>query len=358
MVAVSMPWSGATSTRLSTTHGARLAYLDGWRGCSLLLVFIGHATNSYIGGLGVEMFFVLSGRLMADVLIGERQPLGLFLWRRMARTWPALWAYVGLVSVGLGIAAILGDRRDVVTGAVAALTFTQNYVSAWVSVPYFDHSWSLAVEEQCYLLLALISVVLWRRRLPVAAVAVAMSVLAMANGWYQSLADGRHGWSIDIFYLYLRTDVRAGSILLPFALQIMARSARGRVALARLPWLAPVAFALWVWLLTGEENYLRFGPGTAVLAVTVVALDTSPLWWRRILSMPALVWVGMVSYSLYLWQQPFYMLHRAGVAGLMCIGGAIGCGLWSYYRIEQPARRYLAARTPAWVRVRADLAAT
>lgn len=325
----------------ATAPPTRLAYLDGWRGVSLVLVLVGHFTDlsRWVAPFGVEMFFVLSGRLMAELLIVRRQPLRIFLWRRMTRVWPALWAYIGLVASGLAVAAWWGDRRNVIAGALASLTFTQNYVSAHVSVPYFDHHWSLAVEEHCYLLLALLAAIAARRSVAAAALALLVTALAWLSGWTQVVVIGD-----DPYFTYLQTDTRAGSVLLPFALHLAAQSRRGRAGLTHLPWLAPVALAsAAVCAAATPIGPLRYTAGTAALALGVVAIDTAPAMLRRWLMLPWLTWIGAASFSLYLWQQPFMMLARAGAPPLPCLAAALAVGLWSFYRVERPARRTLNA---------------
>ena len=83
---------------------SRLAYLDGWRGLSITLVLIGHffpVPGINLGVLGVEFFFVLSGRLMAEILFIERYPLKKFFKRRFSRIYPALLVYVLVTMVAL-----------------------------------------------------------------------------------------------------------------------------------------------------------------------------------------------------------------------------------------------------------------
>lgn len=321
--------------------GPWLPWLDGWRGLSLLLVIVGHLTRFDLAGrLGVEMFFVLSGRLMAELLVIRRQPLPAFLWRRMARVWPALWTYVGMVGAALSVSWLFGDQRHALTGALAALTFTANYVEASVSMPYFDHAWSLAVEEHAYLLLALI-VLLARRRAGVAAgVALGLAALAMVNGAVQVQLLGH-----DRYYTYLQSDVRVASVLLPFALHLMWRAGRPG-------WVAPAAIAVGLWLGIGEPGLLRFGLGTAALAMAVVTLDGAPRALRSLLATAPLRWAGLASFSLYLWQQPFMLFYRAGTSSALCIAGALSLGAWSYLRVERPARRRLIALGPGHLRRR------
>lgn len=320
----------------------RLPYLDGWRGVSILLVLVGHLTPlDRAAHLGVELFFVLSGRLMAQMLIDARQPIPVFLWRRIVRVWPALWTYVALVAAGLSVSWTFGDERHALVGALAAVTFTANYVAAWVSIPYFDHGWSLAVEEGGYLLLALIAVTVGRRAQWAMTVALALAALMMANGWWQARQPGA-----NLYFLYLQTDVRAASLLLPFALYLLARTPRADAVLARAPGLPFAALIVGAWFGTMAPGPWRFGPGTAALALAAATIDRAPPAALKLLAARPLALMGALSFSLYLWQQPFMLLHRAGAPAVVCLLGAGLFGTWSYYRVERPARARLAGLRP------------
>jgi peptidoglycan/LPS O-acetylase OafA/YrhL len=330
-------------TAPSIDAAPRVLHLDGWRGLSILLVLVGHFTVAHRGGhLGVELFFVLSGRLMAQILIEQKQPIGTFVWRRVVRVWPALWAYVLLVAVALAASSTFGDERNALVGAAAALTFTTNYVAAVVAIPYVDHGWSLAVEEHGYLLLALIAVLARRRVAVVIAVALATAALALVNGYHQVSVLGH-----DPYYTSLRTDVRASSLLLPFALYLAAQEPRAQAVLRRLPGVPLIALAVGCWFAAMDPGPLRFGIGTGALAIAAATIDHAPPPILRLLSARLLVWFGAISFSLYLWQQPFMLLHRAGAPWLLCLGAAIAMGAWSYYRVERPARARLRNYDPA-----------
>ncbi len=144
---------------------ARLLYLDGWRGLSIALVLIGHflpVPGINLALLGVEFFFVLSGRLMAEILFIENYPLKAFFKRRFSRIYPALLVFVlaGMVFFAGTFVAYKWKA------ALTALTFTYNYVGILINrAGALDHIWSLCVEEHAYVALALISVLVARRRL-------------------------------------------------------------------------------------------------------------------------------------------------------------------------------------------------
>src|SRR4051794_29870058 len=159
----------------------RLVYLDGWRGLSIALVLIGHffpVPGINLGVLGVEFFFVLSGRLMGEILFIERYPLKKFFKRRFSRIYPALLVFVAVAMVALSGTFIAFKWK----AALTALTFTYNYAGILVTrAGALDHIWSLCVEEHAYVILALISATVARRD-RVIPLLLALALLAMANG--------------------------------------------------------------------------------------------------------------------------------------------------------------------------------
>jgi peptidoglycan/LPS O-acetylase OafA/YrhL len=151
----------------------RMAGLDAIRAVAVLLVIINHLGLDWIGpvlvfdgSVGVEMFFVLSGFLITWLLLGEharhgRIALGAFYQRRAARLLPAFLAYL---LVGMGLLALRG--QPIPWGAaVSTLFYTTNYYQAFTGAAthYLSHCWSLAVEEQFYLLWPFLLLVLLRR---------------------------------------------------------------------------------------------------------------------------------------------------------------------------------------------------
>jgi len=129
----------------------RLLYLDGWRGLAIISVLIGHFLSRnfpalfVLGGYGVTLFFVLSGRLMADILFVRRQPIQLFFERRIARISPALIVLVNYLAIYSIMwfywrGTIMMHPWEYFT----ALTFTINYAQAyWVGEEsrYLAHIW-------------------------------------------------------------------------------------------------------------------------------------------------------------------------------------------------------------------------
>jgi len=300
-------------------EGSRITYLDGWRGLAILTVLAGHFGHfvPQLGNLGVELFFVLSGRLMAQILFEKRTPLPTFFQRRFSRVYPALAVYV-LVMSALALTVNRGRGVDALSIATS-LTFTINYMPALGHdlAGAVEHIWSLCVEEHCYALLALIGVVTGRRIGMVRPICFAFAGAAMLNGLrlYLGGAGGVHE-------IYWRTDVRLAPVFLSVALYLSKPGKFGFPALV-------LSFPLFLVL----PLPLRFIIPTGMLAYSVNSIGRSE--WAKFLSHPALVWIGTISYSLYLWQQPFYQLGHGKAFGMV---PAFVMAVLSYKVVEVPAR--------------------
>ncbi len=198
--------------------GERRAGLDGLRGWAMLAVVAFHCGVLRAGWVGVDLFMALSGFLITGVLIGElarRDALsvGTFWRRRARRLWPALLALllgVALISWGAPDGWPTPTRRE----TIGALTYTSNWLRLGAHSSYWelfrlpsalDHLWSLAIEEQFYVIWPLVVVAAWRlgkRR----GVAIAAVVLALALATWQIVLSF-HGASVE--RLYVGTDTRA-----------------------------------------------------------------------------------------------------------------------------------------------------
>jgi Predicted acyltransferases len=313
--------------------GTHLAYLDGWRGIAVLFVLAGHFwLDNYKPGLstfGVDLFFVLSGRLMAEILFVRRTELPTFFFRRFSRIYPALLAFVLVTTL-----AFQGtDLSHGPLAALLALTFTLNYAMIYTHpVALFDHLWSLCVEEHAYVLLAGVAFLSRRWLFPVGALVVALGAVAMLNGLV------RLELGASVLHTHWRSDVSVAGIFLAGGLWLILRGRQSPW------WLSPVALLIAVTAKMMPEHILSFGLSTSMLALSVTTVDSATPVFKRVLSTPILTFAGLWSYSLYLWQQPFYKLDRAGAAPtLMLIGAAFLAALASFYLVEKPARRTLNA---------------
>ena len=348
-------------------NGRRLAYLDGWRGLCILAVLAGHFLPFHaldFGDLGVEMFFVLSGRLMADILFVERYPLPAFYLRRFSRVWPGLAVYVAFCAVSFRAPGFLHVR---LVDIAAALTFLSNYrVEFFGQSQVLDHTWSLAVEEHSYVVLGLLAVWL-RGRAAIRArwVILGLALVMAVNGIVQTYVFPSKDLVLDIparhalvyFDVYWRSDIHAASVFGAAFVYLHFRNRDGDT----LPRAAVAAVALCgvLCFISALPMPVRFTIGTACLAVSVCALDAPSNPLRGILGNRILILFGTWSYSIYLWQQVFYKLFQSmrdsgtltAVEGVLFrpafVLGACVAGILSYHLVERPARRYINER---WTR--------
>ncbi|WP_137930049.1 acyltransferase family protein [Mesorhizobium comanense] len=314
----------------------RLAYLDGWRGLSIALVLIGHffpVPGINLGVLGVEFFFVLSGRLMGEILFVERYPLKKFFKRRFSRIYPALLVFVVATMIALSGTFIAFKWK----AALTALTFTYNYAGIFVNrAGALDHIWSLCVEEHAYIILAAISAVVASRSRVIPLLLV-LALLAMANGAVSY-------WFLHMDYeaTYWRTDVHIASILLSAAICLL--KADGKLPdFLEGPYVALAAAASAVVLFMDPvPTPIHYLVAVPLLAIAVNALDFSTRIFPDLLSSWPMATLGLWSYSLYLWQQPFYkFVYEQDSNPWPMLAAAFACALCSYYMIERPAREWL-----------------
>jgi peptidoglycan/LPS O-acetylase OafA/YrhL len=314
-----------------------LDYLDGWRGISILFLLAGHFSlwpsiaghTLYTGRLGVECFFVLSGRLMAEILFVRKIPIDVFYWRRASRILPAFWIFVG----GMFVASILRPRFQVShLDVVSALTFTINYRSYESISGVLAHIWSLCVEEHAYLLLGLVAVIHRRFTISVLLVLAAITITCVLNGAIQTFIFDR-----DYNEVYWRSDVRMASVFMSAILYLYLKDIRTIPPM--LPIIAGVSgCVLIVW--PGVPDPIKYSIGTLSLALALVTISCSWSSVSKLLSHPALIYFGIWSFSLYLWQQPFTLIQRWHSKPLLLIT-LVMVSLTSFYFLEQPARRFL-----------------
>jgi peptidoglycan/LPS O-acetylase OafA/YrhL len=313
------------ATRVDPRHKP---WLDGWRGIAILFVLVGHllVPTGKPARFGVELFFVLSGRLMAELLFVNHQPLGYFLKRRVARVWPGLYAFVFCMAV---VFSGPGPNHVNAQQIIGALTYTFNYVRIMSGpVLVLDHIWSLCVEEWAYLFLAALALLTRRWNVKAAPIILGIAAICAVNGIVQTLLGGTYR---DVYW---RTDVRIASIFVACGLYLILRERRLPDYFPLVVGLLGAAFHSFIF-----PDMVKYTVGTFFLGLSVATIDTAPRFAIRILSSKALGLAGLWSYSIYLWQQPFTKVMDGPwpVKLLLLMAAA----LTSFYLVEQPSRRYL-----------------
>ncbi|WP_051241795.1 acyltransferase family protein [Azohydromonas australica] len=308
-------------------------YLDGWRGVAISFVLIGHffpVPGFDFGPLGVVFFFVLSGLLMARLLFITETPLPTFYRRRISRILPAYLAFIALVT----LATAAGGGEIKLDEVLASVFFLKNYVSGQ-EMP-LGHIWSLSVEEHSYIILSLVALAARRKRVrPLFGVGL-LTLLCAACAVAYALSVSNHAMR---FKYGLHTEVAGLGIALSVFLHLALRGRRIPHATLAISVLIAIGIALYWWKTPAGIQILG---GVTVLALAVNLLPSASAGLQRILSVRALRLLGLWSFSIYLWQQPFYLWASHGVMPKwVALLAALGCSLVSYYMLEKPARDYL-----------------
>lgn len=322
-------------------------WIDGLRALAMLLVLAEHSNlfKDYpLGKVGVGVFFAISGFLITGILMDERARSGAidlrrFYLRRLARLAPGLLLVVAIGSVAF---LLLGQRRPVLAGIFAA-TYTTNYAAVWFGhhLPGFGHAWSLAVEEHFYLvwpiaLLALMKLGAGR------AMAVTFVVALLDIAWRGALVQ-RPGTEL---LLYVGTLERIDAILYGCVAAMALR--RGWHTPG---WVAALGAAALLVMLAFPYD-LQYSSALYGIAGTalVAGLDAAKLG-RTLLSARPLVWMGLASYSLYLWHLPVYQIIEA----------VMGTALWTKalavalsFALAAASYRWFEVPVRDWARRRID----
>jgi peptidoglycan/LPS O-acetylase OafA/YrhL len=360
----------ATSIR-EATEAERIPGLDGVRALAITLVLVGHASEPYLrslatlSGLGVTIFFVLSGFLITRLLLQDADSsagirLFPFYTRRVARLLPALALYLVLAT---SIQIVQG--RDVPWAAVASAAFyVINYYQAFTGAQtnIVSHCWSLAVEEQFYMLWPLAMIFLLGRNRQLAAWLVGAIVAVWLWRWYLSAQA-----AAPIHYLYRALDTRGDALAMGCLLAVLVRSAYWRQRLATIlgsSALVPLGIICAILLLNQLEisgPAMKYGvafvlePPLIALALLHAVLLTysrqGPV--ASLLNQRFVVHVGRISYGMYL----FHGLIGFTVARLVeSHVGSVALGFLAAYAaivifstlsfryFETPLRRLIAAR--------------
>ena len=347
----------------------RIQTLDGVRGIAILLVLNGHATDTTAAGytgwltplkwlpnseVGVQIFFVLSGYLITSILIREYDAIGkidikAFYCRRILRIFPAFYLFL-LFIVGLNAVGAIQLSRTYLALSAAHLV---NYAQAIIlllkltNLPNADywfigHLWTLSMEEQFYWMWPLALLFLLRTRWYGVLVVLVLGMPLIRVASYD-LFPGLRGQIMMM--LHTGSDaIFAGCLL--------------AVCLARHPGLSrKLIFSPWVVAILVVYIF-KYGPllnrmmprgfgvvlgatlmiGAIVLTLANILLHDGNAWYNWVLLSPPLVFLGRISYSVYLWQQVFLTPLDTTLLGKWPLNlvAAIGVGWLSYQFVELP----------------------
>lgn len=336
--------------------------IDGLRAVAVVPVILFHAGFATFSGgfVGVDVFFVISGYLITTILIDDlaqrRFSLLRFYDRRARRILPALFLVMLVCLPFAWMWMVPAQLKDFSASLAAVSLFISNilfisesgYFAAAAEEKPLLHTWSLAVEEQYYLIFPLLLAGAWRFGRRVAfwgIVAVAMASLALSEwGWRNE--------PVANFYLILSRawELLAGSIA---AFVVHRRGVTGNGPLALLG-LAAILASVFVY-----DDTVPFPSVYALLpvlgTVLVVLFATPTTLSGRLLGQRALVGIGLVSYSAYLWHQPLFAFARIRAfeppSALLLLGLAVasfGLAVLSWKYVETPFRRRSASARGSW----------
>jgi peptidoglycan/LPS O-acetylase OafA/YrhL len=334
--------------------------IDGLRAVAVLLVIFHHAFSESLKGgfIGVDLFFVISGYLISTIIFQNLQK-GTFSFldfykRRVKRIFPAL-CLVLIASFVYGWFTLLpADYKQLGKHMAAGAAFVSNF-AFWNESGYFDggsklkpllHLWSLGVEEQYYIFWPLIVLFLWKRKVNLLHICLLLFVLSFAVNMYLVKSN-----AIAAFYSPLSRfwELLIGSMLAHTSLQAAnnksststSKPFNNATALA-----GALLLAIGVYFINPERRF----PGFWALFPTIAAyllIKAGPHTWfnRVVLSNSVLVWIGLISFPLYLWHWPllvFAELYEGKTPSteirLGMIAAAIALAWLTYRLVERPIR--------------------
>jgi len=337
-------------------HSAGQAYrpdIDGLRALAVLPVLLYHAkVPGFAGGfIGVDIFFVISGFLITGIIAreidaGEFSILR-FYERRARRILPALLAMIAFALVAASLLFLPSDFAGVAPSALAAIGFLAN-VWLFTQTGYFQgsaettpllHTWSLGVEEQFYIGLPIMLIIV-ARYAPAWRVKAIVALTLISFIWAVLKQADSDGFA---FYLLPTRawELFAGSLLAMGVIPAIKK----RVLAEGLCLASLIAIIAATMLYDSQTVFPGMAALAPVIAATVLIHCANGTWTGRILSMKGPVWIGLISYSLYLWHWPIIVFWRytldgpltgADSAALIAVSIVIAWASWKF--VEQPFR--------------------
>ena len=352
----------STGEFLAPKVASRIPSLDGLRAVSIALVIVGHSADSlnaprflslfsHLGNFGVRCFFIISGFLITTLLLKEREKTGSismrgFYIRRALRIFPPSLTYIGVIAACYALGWITLKSGDL----AHALTYTMNY--RYNPAHWFRHLWSLSVEEQFYLLWpGLLWLAGTRRGMKVAWGVVIADPVIRAVMWFLFHASDS---ALTKHFEAVADTLAAGCLLSMNFNRIGAIHWYRRFQLSRFFWIVALGLVLGgngLYAVNPASFYI-LGQSIANLG-TVLCIDwTIRNFGRgvgRLLNWSPIVYIGALSYSLYLWQNAFlnpdWYAWPARLPTNLLLASCMAIA--SYYLVEQPFLRLKRLALPA-----------
>ena len=348
---------------MSIAGERRIPSLDGLRSISITLVLVSHlaGTKNFpisaaqgnalgLGEFGVVVFFVISGFLITGLLLDEAArkgtvDLGRFYLRRTLRIFPPYYAFL----ICLLIAGALGSVSLNPSDGWRAATYTANYDlgRSW----YVGHTWSLSVEEQFYLLWPAVLLLARTRRAILIAAAVVLAAPAIRIGEWMLLRQ--YGDGIGHRFETIFDAIAIGCVLAGVRSKLHQTTWYPRLLASPAFVIVPIAAV--GGNLLHDHPLASFGLGMTITHVGIaLCIDWCVTFHEgrvgRVLNSAPFVYVGVLSYSLYLWQQPFLNRGFESVVTAFPLNILIvmALALMSYYVIERPSLALRKSVERAW----------
>jgi peptidoglycan/LPS O-acetylase OafA/YrhL len=365
----------------------RLRYmpaLDGVRAVSILGIMANHGGFAWAAGgiISVNVFFVLSGFLITMLLMKEWARSGTirlrhFWARRARRLLPALFVLLAAIGLYIIYFAPSGSQSALRGDGLSTLLYFSNWHQIFTGQSYFAqvaagsapspllHTWTLAIEEQFYLVWPILAVVILkvsRSRWVLLAVAVAgtlASAIEMAVLFHPHMDPSRVYWGTDTRAQDLLTGAVLGILLFR---QPKVTSERARIACSSMVAVAVLVFGFeWASINTFPDLPYRGGflLADVMVALVIAGVTLAPTGvMARILSFGPLTFVGRISYGLYLWHWPIFLVldnARTGLVGwnlfVLRLAATFTVAVLSWYLVETPVRKmtFTSWRTWSWI---------
>ncbi len=341
------------------THQVYRPDIDGLRAIAVLAVVIYHATPGLLPGgfIGVDIFFAISGYLITGLILEDlragRFSLSRFYERRIRRLFPAALLVLGFTVVAGWLVLYPGELQILGRHILASGFFLQNF-QLWSETGYFDvaaetkpllHLWSLAIEEQFYLFWPVLLAFVWRFARGWLPVLAALGIASFALNVHQTGEDPAAAYFSPFGRFW---ELMAGAGLAYIAHRKGSLVPAAAAAPLGMAGIGLICFGLAT--ITPDDPF----PGWRALmpvagCIALIAAGPTALPNARLLSLHPMVYLGLISYPLYMWHWPllsFVRIVHPDLSPMAAIGIVIiaaGLAVLTYHLVERPIRRHGAA---------------